>query len=236
MRRMSELEAKYAHYRRRFREAMDARRLTNEGLGERVGAHSVTISKLRGGKLQLDDEWRIRIAKALQIDEPVLFGTGALPKPQPHEIYVSPKRAAQKKKRLGANDNRMLPVFGMAAGSMAGVHSMDADPMEEVRCPEALVGVFGAYALVTRGESMMPRYFPGDRLYVNPTQALKAGDHVVIQLERYSGAGTETWIKRFDGENETSILVSQYNPPAQMEFRKEFVRYVHRVLTLNELV
>ncbi|MGY6709742.1 MAG: S24 family peptidase [Rhizobiaceae bacterium] len=233
---MSDLEAKYAHYRRRFREAMEARKLTNEVLGERTGAHSVTISKLRGGTLRLNDEWRDRIARALGIEADLLFGERPLPPPQPHEIHVSARQKKKKKAAPGANDNHVLPVFGLAAGSMSGIHSMSSDPVDEVPCPQSLVGVFGAYVLLTRGESMIPRYFPGDRLYINPTQAVRPGDHVVIQLERYSGAGTETWIKRFDGETETSILVSQYNPPAQMEFRKEFVRYVHRVLTSNELV
>ncbi|MFN3549253.1 MAG: S24 family peptidase [Mesorhizobium sp.] len=129
-----------------------------------------------------------------------------------------------------------LPVFGMAAGSITGHHTMTSDPIEEVRAPEVLANVVGAYALLTRGESMIPRYFPNDRLYIHPHQQVRPGDHVIIQTRLHDSSGTETWVKRYDGETDDEVLVSQYNPPGRISFKKRYVVYIHRVLPVNELL
>jgi phage repressor protein C with HTH and peptisase S24 domain len=228
---MVDLSETFAHYKRRFRAAFEARNYTNEGFAERIGAHPVTVSKLRSGATNLDDEWRAKVAAGLGLDEVILFGTGPLPDPRPEEMFKPLRRRGRKPKP--ANDN--LPLFGLAAGSAMGEHRMSNDPIDEVPCPEGLRDVVGAYALLTRGESMVPRYFPGDRLYINPNQRVRAGDHVIIQTRLHDSSGTETWVKRFDGEDENEVRVSQYNPSAQMAFKKKYVMHVHRVLPINEL-
>ncbi len=154
-------------------------------------------------------------------------------------MYVSPKKAAKRAARrpviLPANDNVMLPLFGLAAGSLSGAHTMTTEAVDEVPCPPGLADVPDAYALKTKGASMVPRYFDGDVLYVNPRQRVRAGDHVIVQVQKFPGSGTETWVKRFDSETAEEIVVSQYNPGQQIRFRKQFVLYVHRVLPPNEL-
>lgn len=234
---MIDISRKYEHYRARLADAMKARKLTNEGMAEKLDAHPVTVSKLRSGTLALDDEWRARAALALAIPEDILFGEGPLPEPRPFEMWISPKKAARRAadRASSANDNRMLPLFGLAAGSLQGAHSMTADPIDEVPCPPGLRDVMGAYALRTRGESMIPRYLPDEILYVNPNQRVKSGDHVIVQTMLHDSAGTETWVKRYETENADTIQVSQYNPVAKVEFRKKFVLHVHRVLPINEL-
>ncbi|QKC83243.1 S24 family peptidase [Mesorhizobium sp. NZP2077] len=236
---MIDLTERFDHYRNRLKLVMKSRRLTNEGLAEKIGSHSVTISKLRGGVLKLDDEWRARIAAGVGIDEIALFGTEPLPEPAPFEIYVSPKKAVRKgkptKAPASANDNITIPLYGLAAGSMQGAHTMSSDRVDDIPCPPGLRDVFGAYALITRGESMIPRYFPGDRLYINPNQPLHQGDHVVVQTRLHDNSGTETWVKRYDGEDEGEYRLYQYNQPAEIRFKKRFVTYIHRVLPTNEL-
>ena len=155
---MSDLSQKYEHYRRRLVDAMKARKLTNDAVAERIGrkTHPVTISKLRNGVINLDDEWRAKTAAALDLPADVLFGEEPLPEPRPFEIWVSPKRSARRVMKA-ANENRMLNLYGMAAGSMTGAHRMTADPIDEISCPPKLADVVGAYALKTSGESMVPR-------------------------------------------------------------------------------
>lgn len=233
---MSELSQKYDHYRRRLVDAMKARKLTNEAMAEKIGGktHPVTISKLRNGAIDLDDEWRTKTAAAIDLPVDILYGTGPLPAPRPFEIYTSPKRAARKA-LSAANQNRTIGLYGMAAGSLSGAHRMTSDPIEEVTCPPGLADVVGAYALKTSGESMVPAYFPGDRLYVNPHQKVRAGDHVIIQVMRHDSSGTETWVKRFDSEDAEAYQLWQYNPPARVSFKKKYVVHMHRVLPINEL-
>lgn len=231
---MVDLNERYAHYRNRLRAYVDARKLTNDVIGERIGAHPVTVSKLRSGATKLDDEWRARMAAGLGVEHDVLFGEGPLPQPEPREIHKPLRKRGRKPAAPPVNDNR-LPLYGLAAGSLAGVHTMSSDPVDSVPCPPALADVIGAYALKTRGESMIPRYFPGDVLYVNPHQRPHSGDHVIIQTQNYDGGGTETWVKRFDAEDKDMLHASQYNPSARVSFRKQLVIHVHRVLPINEL-
>lgn len=232
-----DLSKKFDHYRTRFVEAFKARDYTNEGFGARIDAHPVTVSKLRNGTIKLDDEWRARVARGLAIDEGLLFGEEPLPTPAAHEKYVSPKKALKAKGKPqrppASNDN--LPLFGLAAGSLQGATAITTDPIEQIPCPPALRDVWGAYALRTHGDSMVPRYFPRDVLYVNPNQRVQPGDHVVIQTERYDGSGTETWVKRLDALTESEVRVSQYNPDSQITFTRKYVRHIHRVLPVNEL-
>lgn len=232
---MIDMSQRYEHYRLRFRTAMDARGYTNEGLAEKLGSHPVTVSKLRIGTLKLSEEWRANLALALGIPEAILFGEEPLPEPRPFEMFKSKKKLARQ--AVTMRPNLTLPLFGLAAGAgiQQGAHSMSADPVDEVPCPPGLMNVLGAYALKTRGESMIPRYFPDDTLYVNPNQRVRAGDHAIIQTMLHDSAGTETWVKRFDGEDGDVIRATQYNPLATIEFRKRFLIHVHRVLPVNEL-
>lgn len=165
-----------------------------------------------------------RIAAELGTTSAWLMGNARdMPAPSPARPVPKPQAMAT------------IKVFGLAAGALAGHHSMTNDPIDEVDAPETLRHVVGAYALLTRGESMIPRYFPNDRLYVNPHQAVRPGDHVIVQTRLHDNSGTETWVKRYDGETSDEIIVSQYNPPAQMRFKKRYVSFVHRVLPVNEL-
>lgn len=231
MRDMVDLTEKYEHYRRRFRDAMQARGLTNEEMGGRLDAHPVTVSKLRNGSIDLDDEWRARISSALGLDEDEFFGDDPLPAPAASEIF----RPLKKRGRKPANDNRVLQVYGFAAGAAQGHRTDGYQVLEEIPRPPGLFGIDDAYALRTRNESMIPRYMPEDILYVNPEQKPKPGDHVIIQIQLFDDTTTETWVKRYDASTTDEIIVYQYNPPAQMRFRREHVRYMHRVLPTNEL-
>jgi len=228
---MVDLSKKYDHYSRRLRQAMQARNLTNEEMASRTESHPVTISKLRTGRITLDDEWRARMAQGLGMPEEVLFGEGPLPAPSARELFRPLKRRGRKP----VNDNSELPVYGLAAGSLQGHYVMTTEVIETVPCPPGLKDVFGAYALRTHGDSMVPRYFPRDILYVNPNQPIVAGDHVVVQVRHAEGAGTETWVKRYDGQNDADVMVSQYNPPGRIVFRRQYVQHLHRVLPVNEL-
>lgn len=233
---MVDLSLRYQHYADRMDAAMKARKLTNEGLAEKMGGqtHSVTVSKLRRGHTRLDDEWRAKVATGIGLAEDVLFGDGPLPAPDARDIFVSPKKAARRAQRP-ANDNATIPLYGLAAGSLSGAHSVTTEAIDEVPCPPGLANVPDAYALRTKGGSMMPRYFDGDVLYVNPRQPIRPGDHVIVQVQRYQGSGTETWVKRFDSQTPEEILVTQYNPTQQIRFRKQYVLYMHRVMAPNEL-
>jgi phage repressor protein C with HTH and peptisase S24 domain len=226
---MFDLAKRYEHYAKRMRDYMGARNITGEMAAGMIGAHPTTIYDLRRGAQKLDDEWRAKVAAGFGVDHDVLFGDAPLPRPRPSEIR-EPKRRGRKPRP--SNDN--IPMYGLAAASLAGSFNIVGTEPDTVPCPPALRDVPEAYALKTTGESMVPRYLPGDRLYINPNQSARPGDHVVLQTH-HNNDTTETWVKRYEGADKTHIFVYQYNPPARISFDKRYVNYMHRVLPVNEL-
>lgn len=127
-----------------------------------------------------------------------------------------------------------LPVYGLAAGAVAGAHALSKDPIEYVQMPAALMRVKDAYAMRVTGESMIPRYFPDELIFIHPGRPVRQGDHVVIQEER--DGETYAWIKCLERKTDRDLITRQYNPAAEMRFKLEFVAQIHRVLTPNEIL
>ena len=87
--------------------------------------------------------------------------------------------------------------------------------------------------LFVTGSSMEPRYFAGDVIFVHPHKPVRQGDHVVIQEALHGG--TVVSVKRFERFTDGHIVTTQYNPLAEVRFRRETVDAMHRVLTPNEI-
>ncbi len=89
---------------------------------------------------------------------------------------------------------------------------------------------------------MYPAHREGSVLYVNPDRPASIGDDVVIELysdsesddlQHKSGKG---YIKRLVRRTPTKIVVEQFNPPAEIEFERERVKSLHRVVPWDELL
>jgi phage repressor protein C with HTH and peptisase S24 domain len=126
-------------------------------------------------------------------------------------------------------------LFGLAAGSGKGFEKMSEDAIDWVDCPPALANVKDAYCLYVTGNSMVPRYFSGELVFVNPHRLAREGDVVVIQTQIHAQAPVEAAIKVFKDRTKTHIITSQYNPPGDVTFARKHTIGLHRVLTNNEL-
>lgn len=199
----------------RIRELRRARNLSMEALALEIGTSAPTVNKLEKGQMRLSDRWLAPLAVALGVTPGALLGDdsgerSAPPAPQ-------------------------IPVYGLAAGAFNGLSRMDADPVEWLDCPPALSRVKGAYALIVKGVSMEPRFQNGDLVFINPNRPPRPGDDVIIQVQVHAQAPTETWIKRLLREEAETLTVRQFNPLAEMSFKRAHVKALHRVLTVNEL-
>lgn len=93
-----------------------------------------------------------------------------------------------------------------------------------------------AYAVYVTGDSMAPRFEQGDILFVNPKQAPKIGDYVIVQLKgRDAGEQGPAFIKRLVKMNSDAVVCHQYNPDKDIAYRRAEVREVHRILPWNEV-
>lgn len=99
-----------------------------------------------------------------------------------------------------------------------------------------LRGARDAYALYVVGSSMEPRYRAGEVVFVHPHRPLRAGDICIVQTTDFEDGDLRGWIKEFVRFTDKGALTRQYNPPAEVEFRRAAIKAMHRVLTPNEIV
>lgn len=205
-------------WRARLKAAMKERGVTGEEIAARMDVHPVTVSKLLNGRMKMTEQWMGRFAGALDMEAAAIVGG-------------PPEPPATRRQAAGT-----IPVYGLAAGAFAGAFTMTTDEVERVPAPPGLAHVRDAYALIVTGTSMEPRYTAGDFIYVNPHRPPRPGDHVVVQIRDHRTEGRQTFIKRYMGETAGMVVVSQYNPPMNTEWKREHVSLLHRVLTVNELL
>jgi len=188
--------------------------MSMEALALELGITAPTINKIEKSQMRLTDKYLSSIANALGVS------ISALLNETPSEDTAASQKA--------------MPVYGLAAASIRGAFTMTTDPVEWVTAPPALTGVRDAYALIVTGNSMEPRYYAGDIVFINPNRPARLGDHVVIQ-EALNG-GIAASIKRFEKQTETELITTQYNPLTVIRFKRDLITAVHRVLTSNELL
>lgn len=124
-----------------------------------------------------------------------------------------------------------MPIFGSAHGGPDGAIIFEANPIEWVKTPDNLRGVKDCYGVYVQGESMMERLYPGDRLNIHPNKPAIAGKLVVVQLKpEVDGGPFEVYVKRFKRWTNSHLIVSQLNPPKDIEYPRERVQAVHLVV------
>ncbi len=123
-----------------------------------------------------------------------------------------------------------IPVYGQAVGGMDGEFVMNGDRLEDVFAPPSLSSVAGAYAVYVAGESMEPRYFDGEIVFVNPVKRVRRGDFVVAQIQAEEHGPKLAYVKRFVRWNSQVLVLSQYNPEKELHFAAEHVVSVHLVV------
>lgn len=125
-----------------------------------------------------------------------------------------------------------IPVYGSAVGGVDGEFAMNGGILYEVVAPPVLTNVSGAYAVQVSGESMEPRYFDGEIVFVNPHRRVVKGDFVIVQIlaeevESDNPPPPLAFVKRFVRHNAIELVLEQYNPPKELRFPHDRVKSVH---------
>ncbi|CAH1656833.1 putative Helix-turn-helix transcriptional regulator [Hyphomicrobiales bacterium] len=211
----------------RVRKEREARGWTQPYLAELVGLDASTVNKIELGKSRVPRNF-LRIAAALGMDEAEALRIlnearmqeeGVAPNDPPVMTRFRVKGSA---KPLGAfgplpqmppQGNKTLPVLGYAAGGNTGSFRISDSTYDVVPCPPQLEHVSGAYAVFVYGESMEPRYFPGETVYVHPRLPVARGDFVVVQLsDEGESEPTEGIVKQYVGQGDEGLILHEFNP------------------------
>lgn len=147
---------------------------------------------------------------------------------------------------------RDVPVVGTAEcgdidfpvdGSMVAVEAMTLDVddvVDHVRRPASLDNRRDVYAIYFRGDSMAPRYEPGELAYVDPRRAPSAMSYVILQLRAPDGNGGERIVrvlaKRLIRKTAAFYELEQFNPPAVFRVAVADVAHCHRIIPWEEMV
>ena len=128
--------------------------------------------------------------------------------------------------RFGAK----IPAYGQAVGGRDGEFILNGNRIVDVLAPPSLQGVPDAYAVYVVGDSMEPRYFAGEAVFVNPRLPVRRGDFVVAQIAVADGEPPHAYIKRFVARDARLLRLEQFNPRKTLEFAVRSVISVHRII------
>ena len=119
---------------------------------------------------------------------------------------------------------RDLPVMGAVKGGSEGFHFNAGEPVEYVERPANLRGVVNALALYMDGDSMEPRYYAGELLYVNPNRPLTRNCFVAVELADGQGL-----IRQFLRRGESDVVLRQFNPAKDQHVKAGDVKRIYRI-------
>ncbi|MBD2842682.1 S24 family peptidase [Erythrobacter rubeus] len=125
-------------------------------------------------------------------------------------------------------------------GNLVDIERSSFDPDHTVRLirrPPALTGNAQLYAIYFQGESMMPRFEPGEVGIVDPTRPPRPGDYVLVQLNNGEDNDVATvLVKRLVSQNARETVLHQFNPDRTFIVPRERISRIHRVLQQTELL
>lgn len=112
-----------------------------------------------------------------------------------------------------------------------------AEVLDYLARPPSLTEDPDAYAVEIIGDSMAPRFEPGERAFVSPKAAVRPGDDVIVQLRAngdpdtsdIAGQVTEVLIKRLVRRTASFVELRQFNPDRTFQVPHARVRRIHRV-------
>jgi phage repressor protein C with HTH and peptisase S24 domain len=123
----------------------------------------------------------------------------------------------------------LIPVRSAARGGDEQQMFLEDGPIDHIPRPPSLRHVRDAYSIYMIGESMTPRFRPGQLLHVNPYKPAQAGAGVVV-----TKTDNAVLIKEFVRRGATVLYLRQYNPPMELEYPLAAIRDVHTVVGLDE--
>lgn len=215
--------------------------MTQEQLAQAAGLSDAAVGKIERGETRRPNNVealaraldtsppRLRTLVAEDNGGPVYAGRGkwrmtALPEVEFGPAIVSPT----------------IPLLGSAYGGKNESDLNINDETKRVKTPPCLENVEDAYAVHVRGESMIPRYYPGEMLYVHPTKSLVRDAFCVVQI-KVPGADTpsEAYVKQYVGTDypewdeeyaKTRVVFRQLNPEKIVDWAIDEIYAIHPIV------
>lgn len=134
---------------------------------------------------------------------------------------------------------RDLPVKGTAVGGDhdKGVFLFNGEVVDHVNRPARLARARDAFVIHLIGDSMMPRFRDGARLYIHPGQPARIGDDVLVELHAAGdGEAGAAMVKELVARTTSKLKLKQWNPERIIELDLRKVKHIYRVVPYDELL
>lgn len=212
--------------------------LTQAELAVRAGITQRNyLSKLENGTVTLSEKWAQKLAPLLGCSPAeLIFSKDQLPFNEPELNAILPQSPATVP--IPSEMKTDLPVYGT-------VECGDGDYMEfsdtfSIKRPPIWQGRNDVYAVRASGESMVPRFFPGEIVLVDTSLKPRHGNDVIIQLHDGNGNNgiLRAMLKIYIKKSPTLYVFSSYNPDydQNIEIPVEQVKSVDVVVPASELL
>lgn len=132
--------------------------------------------------------------------------------------------------------SRDVPLLGTVWGGESGDFTMNGETGDYMRRPPRYAGRSDLFALFVQGESMQPRYYSGELIYVEKQRPPQNGDHVVVELHPDENGICEAYLKQLVAMTPTKVRLQQYNPSKTLEIDRKRIHQVLRVLSMMDLL
>jgi len=217
-----------------------ALKLSQEVFGEAIGISKGHISDVEKGKKNLSpaagDLLKIRYAVSAE-----WWATGDgemfLPESEQKRIISNAERIAREiiARPPAAFDipppQGKIPIISWAQAGPDGFFA-DSFPsgsgFGDINRPYDVTDP-NAYALIISGDSMVPKYEPGDIILVSPNMGVQTGDYAVVRLKD----GT-VMAKRVKAKNSHFIFESVNPEQGPIECQSEDVIFMHRIVWVKQ--
>lgn len=133
-----------------------------------------------------------------------------------------------------ASEPTMVPVFATTEAAPDGAFLWSDDPVDFLPRPASLKSARNVYALYMAGETMVPRYEPGQPIFMHPGRPVPGGAYVVLRTKAPDGRPLG-YVRRFVKATAAKVIVEQLNPPKQSEFKLSDVTRMDRIVGSGEV-
>lgn len=204
---------------------LDDKKITLKAASLGVGKNEAYMQQFihRGSPVKLPEDVRLALAEILGVDESRL--KVAIPSKRP-------PRAPPHHDRMGGPSplRFTVPAYGQAIGGRDGEFVLNGNRIADILAPASLQGAPDAYAVFVAGDSMEPRYFAGEAVFVNPRLPVRRGDFVVAQIAADEGEPPLAYVKRYVSKDEKILKLEQLNPKRAILFPARQVTSIHRII------
>lgn len=190
--------------------------LSQQDFAKLMGCDQADVSRRESAERRIDIEYLHQAAAVLDIDLQELL---------PGRQIDAPRLASRSAAISQEWPAQYLPDFIPVRTSL----NRDVPATDWAPRPPALLNVADAYAYFMSGSTMVPRFRPGQRLYINPHRPPNVGAGIIILTNNL-----EHIISQYVEDIEGVIYSEQLNPMRRLQTPRMDIRALHTVIGLDE--